>query len=148
MSLHATISDQQEQRQWDMSVVQEERSQLECAVAVRDRRMKPPALSTRACGRVSTWTQGQAVVAREAMASMRFASVHMAGTSAGAGGWWYRGCGSMPLGHGVGGRLVRRESWSWLEASLMFGWVRGAACDRTRCMVFVARPCCRSPGGG
>jgi hypothetical protein len=43
--------------------------------------MKQPALSTRACGRVSTWTQGEAVVAQEAMASMRFASVHMASTS-------------------------------------------------------------------
>ena len=67
-----------------------------------------------------------------AMASMRFASVHMAGTSAGAGGGWYRAedVGARHRDTGLGGGLVRRASWSWVEASRTFGRVREAACDR------------------
>ena len=102
------------QRQWDMSVVGEENSQLKRAVAVRDARMKQPALSTRACGRVSTWTQGQAVVAQEPWLPCGLRQCT----------WRAR------RDTGLGGGLVRRASWSWVEASRTFGRVREAACDR------------------
>jgi hypothetical protein len=127
MSLHVAIDDQreQEQRQWHMSAVQEEDPNLNAQSQLGDMRTQQPTFSTLACGKVSTWTQGRAVLHEKTMASMRFASVHMASTSTGADGVWYRGCRSMEHGMFRGG-LVVRGCWSRLGASRIFGWARRA----------------------
>lgn len=54
MFLHVATSDQQKQLHWHMSVVQAEDRIPDAQSQSGDMRTKPPALSTSACGKVST----------------------------------------------------------------------------------------------